>query len=223
VSEWIKQSSGLIYTYSNRSKHFKKGYNFLLTPDRDPENRKSVDSPKTMNQRDVEVDAWLEDAGIVVESINEDHKSQHLPNKPNHSRSDAQHSSTDLRRHQHQRQSQSKFGVGMSDKVIEHSMNSSNGSFQEFGIGRTLGGDSSALEKSMKRKRKAGDEDEVLLELRARKSNNKTTTEKSTIIPRTESHNRKKKTTTLGATPSAATIDDHDDEDEGRSSLAGRR
>jgi hypothetical protein len=181
-----------------------------------------------MERRDPEIDAWLADAGIVVEINNKDDGIIKQPiGSLTHSRPGAQLSSFATSRPQQQRVAQNKFGVGMSqvlnsgvtsDRNYAHSANSSSGLSHFTGSGRTLGGDSSALEKSMKRKRKMGDEEEVLLELKSKQANN-ATTKKTIILPRTESNNRTKKKTTLRTASHQVDEDDNDD-NEGRSSVA---
>lgn len=183
-----------------------------------------------MEKRDAEIDSWLADAGIVIETNNKDDSIIKQPlGTLTHSRSGAQLSSFATSRSQ-QRIAQNKFGVGMSqvlnsvvtsERNNAHSANLSSGWSHFTGTGRTLGGDSSALEKSMKRKRKMGDEEEVLLELKS-KQTNIATTKKTIILPRVEPNNRTKKKTTLRTVSNEVEEDDNED-NEGRSSLAVRR
>lgn len=138
---------------------------------------------------DEEVDAWLADAGIIIEP---QQSLQHLP-----SFKSTQTTISTSGRLQH-RISQNKFGVGMSRSIQSMTEVSGKGSSfsatstildssKHFESGRTLGGDSSALEKSMKRKRKFDDEDNVLLEISRKNSsfirniNEKSNTSRSTI------------------------------------------
>ena len=193
--------------------------------------------------KDEEVDAWLADAGIIIEP---QQSLQRLHN-PKSTQTTTSTTSTSGR-FQH-RISQNKFGVGMSRSIqsmtevsgkdSSFSTNTSTilDSSKHFGSGRTLGGDSSALEKSMKRKRKFDDEDDVLLELSRKNSsfirniNEKSNTSRSTIgshmlmesqtKPLGDKKTKKKSKNSNSTLIQAPLVTDTFDEDEegGRSSL----
>jgi hypothetical protein len=195
---------------------------------------------------DEEVDAWLADAGIIIEP---QQSLQHLP-----SFKSTQTTISTSGRLQH-RISQNKFGVGMSRSIQSMTEVSGKGSSfsatstildssKHFASGRTLGGDSSALEKSMKRKRKFDDdEDDVLLEISRKNSNSsfirnineKSNTSRSTIgshmlmesqtKPLGDKKTKKKSKNSNSTLIQAPLITDTFDEDDegGRSSLVRGR
>jgi hypothetical protein len=199
-------------------------------------------------EKDEEVDAWLADAGIIIEP------QQSLQRLHNPKSTQTTTSTTSTSGRLQHRISQNKFGVGMSRSIqsmTEVSGNDSSfstntstiilDSSKHFGSGRTLSGDSSALEKSMKRKRKFDDEDDVLLELSRKNSsfirniNEKSNTSRSNIgshmlmesqtKPLGDIKTKKKSKNSNSTLIQAPLVTDTFDEDEegGRSSLVRGR
>ena len=197
---------------------------------------------------DEEVDAWLADAGIIIEP---QPSLQRLPNFKSTQTTTSTISTSGRLQH---RISQNKFGVGMSRSIQSMTEVSGKGSSfsatstildssKHFASGRTLGGDSSALEKSMKRKRKFDDEDDVLLEISRKNSNSsfirnineKSNTSRSTIgshmlmesqtKPLGDKKTKKKSKNSNSTLIQAPLITDTFDEDDegGRSSLVRGR